>query len=69
MKEKSTPFCFVVGMVIGSEQTLGACLLPKTTLNVMDGEVDRLMQLTKNAICPISCIVPRKVSLGKEKSN
>ena len=42
------------------QQTKGACLVPKRALKVMDGEVNRVLQLTSNALVPISYIVPRK---------
>ncbi|KAG7153468.1 Coronin-7-like [Homarus americanus] len=44
----------------GSVQTKGACLVPKRGLDVMAGEVNRLLQLTSNAIIPITYQVPRK---------
>ncbi|XP_037794213.1 coronin-7-like [Penaeus monodon] len=44
----------------GSVQTKGACLVPKRGLDVMTGEVNRLLQLTSNAIIPITYQVPRK---------
>ncbi|XP_064108231.1 coronin-7-like isoform X2 [Macrobrachium nipponense] len=44
----------------GSVQTKGACLVPKRGLDVMSGEVNRLLQLTSNAIIPITYQVPRK---------
>ncbi|RXG69282.1 Coronin-7 [Armadillidium vulgare] len=43
-----------------SLQTKGACLVPKRGLNVMSGEVNRLLQLTSNAIVPLTYQVPRK---------
>lgn len=46
---------------LGSVQTKGACLVPKRGLDVMTGEVNRLLQLTSNAIIPITYQVPRKV--------
>ncbi|KAK8721825.1 hypothetical protein OTU49_012588 [Cherax quadricarinatus] len=44
----------------GSVQTKGACLVPKRGLDVMNGEVNRVLQLTSNAIIPITYQVPRK---------
>lgn len=41
----------------------GVGMVPKRALNVMEGEVDRLLLLTKHAIIPIPYIVPRKVRL------
>jgi hypothetical protein len=45
-----------------TEQLLGGCLAPKSTVDVMSGEVQRFFQLSKSAIVPISCVVPRRVS-------
>lgn len=46
-----------------TEQARGGALLPKHMLEVMDGEVDRLLILTNNNIIPIPYIIPRKVSI------
>lgn len=43
-----------------TEQVKGVGMVPKRALNVMEGEVDRLLLLTKQAIIPIPYIVPRK---------
>ncbi|KAJ8297930.1 hypothetical protein KUTeg_024461 [Tegillarca granosa] len=43
-----------------TEQARGGTLLPKHVLEVMDGEVDRLLVLTNNNIIPIPYIIPRK---------
>lgn len=42
------------------EQTKGACLVPKRALRVMEGEVNRIMQLTSSTVIPIMYQVPRK---------
>uniref|UniRef100_A0A915D2L2 Coronin n=1 Tax=Ditylenchus dipsaci TaxID=166011 RepID=A0A915D2L2_9BILA len=42
------------------DQSLGACLIPKKVCDVMNGEVQRIHQLTKNSVVPIQCIVPRR---------
>ncbi|XP_067641654.1 coronin-7 isoform X4 [Eurosta solidaginis] len=42
------------------EQTKGACLVPKRALKVMEGEVNRVLQLTSNMVIPIMYQVPRK---------
>lgn len=42
------------------QQSKGACLVPKRALRVMEGEANRVLQLTANAVVPISYIVPRK---------
>ena len=38
----------------------GACLVPKRALNVMTGEVNRVLQLANSSIIPITWQVPRK---------
>ena len=43
------------------QQSKGACLVPKRALRVMEGEVNRVLQLTANSVIPVSYIVPRKV--------
>ena len=45
----------------GSEQTKGACLVPKRAMNVMQGEVNRVLQLGNSSVVPITWQVPRKV--------
>ena len=42
-------------------QTKGLALLPKRAVDVMSCEVSRFMQLTQNAVVPISYHVQRKV--------
>lgn len=42
------------------EQTFGMGLAPKRILNVMEGEVARAFQLSKNMITPLPYIIPRK---------
>ncbi|XP_059140103.1 coronin-7-like [Physella acuta] len=42
------------------EQIKGAALVPKRAMNLMDGEVNRLLVLCRNTILPASYIVPRK---------
>merc|ERR1712142_907566 len=55
------PF-FIEGALkhMGSVQTKGACLVPKRGVDAMQGEVNRIMQLTPNSVIPITCQVPRK---------
>ncbi|GJQ82345.1 hypothetical protein Trydic_g416 [Trypoxylus dichotomus] len=48
------------GIRHSGEQTKGACLVPKRALNVMQGEVNRLLQLTSSSVIPITYQVPRK---------
>ena len=43
------------------EQIKGAALVPKRALNVMEGEVNRVILLAKKCIIPVPYIVPRKV--------
>lgn len=52
---------FIEGLRHTGEQTKGACLVPKRSLRVMDGEVNRVLQLTSNTVIPIMYQVPRKV--------
>lgn len=42
------------------QQTFGMGRAPKRILNVMEGEVERFFQLSKNAITPLPYIIPRK---------
>lgn len=53
------PF-LIEGIRHSGEQTKGACLVPKRALNVMQGEVNRILQLTSNSVVPITYQVPRK---------
>ncbi|XP_044254931.1 coronin-7 isoform X2 [Tribolium madens] len=48
------------GIRHSGEQTKGACLVPKRALNVMQGEVNRILQLTSTCVIPITYQVPRK---------
>ncbi|XP_069131157.1 coronin-7-like [Argopecten irradians] len=43
-----------------TEQIKGVAMVPKRLMNVMEGEVNRLLILTKSAIIPAPYIVPRK---------
>ncbi|EDS39520.1 coronin [Culex quinquefasciatus] len=52
----------IEGIRHSGEQTKGACLVPKRALRVMEGEVNRIMQLTSNSVIPIMYQVPRKVT-------
>ncbi|XP_052795520.1 coronin-7-like [Mya arenaria] len=42
------------------EQIRGACLVPKRAMEVMQGEVDRLLLLFPRSIAPLPYIVPRR---------
>ncbi|KAH0999665.1 hypothetical protein HUJ04_006049 [Dendroctonus ponderosae] len=50
----------IEGIRHSGEQTKGACLVPKRALNVMQGEVNRVLQLTSSSVVPITYQVPRK---------
>lgn len=50
----------IEGLRHTGEQTKGACLIPKRALNVMQGEVNRILQLTSGSVIPITYQVPRK---------
>lgn len=56
------PF-LIEGLRHTGEQTKGACLIPKRALKVMEGEVNRVLQLTSNMVIPIMYQVPRKVGV------
>lgn len=53
----------IEGLRHTGEQTKGACTIPKRALKVMEGEVNRVLQLTSNMVIPIMYQVPRKVRL------
>ncbi|ENN74720.1 hypothetical protein YQE_08702, partial [Dendroctonus ponderosae] len=44
----------IEGIRHSGEQTKGACLVPKRALNVMQGEVNRVLQLTSSSVVPIT---------------
>ncbi|XP_068081154.1 coronin-7 [Anabrus simplex] len=50
----------IEGIRHNGEQTKGACLVPKRALAVMQGEVNRVLQLTSSSVIPIMYQVPRK---------
>lgn len=54
------PFLQEATKYLGEVQAKGAALVPKRALEVMDGEVNRLLLLGQNCIVPISYQVPRK---------
>jgi coronin-7 len=54
------PF-IIEGLKYSGEQTKGACLVPKRAMDVMQGEVNRVLQLCDSSVCPITWQVPRKV--------
>lgn len=49
-------------LIKGAVSQAGACLLPKRAMDVMSGEVVRLLRLSNNCINPVSFVVPRKVA-------
>jgi len=51
---------FVEGLRYTGEQIKGACLIPKRAVDVMQGEVNRVLQLANSSIIPIMWQVPRK---------
>merc|ERR1719233_1184176 len=51
---------FVEGLRYTGEQIKGACLIPKRSVDVMQGEVNRVLQLANSSIIPIMWQVPRK---------
>ncbi|KAF8795020.1 Coronin-7 like protein [Argiope bruennichi] len=54
------PFLQEATKYLGEIQAKGAALVPKRALEVMDGEVNRILLLGQNCIVPISFQVPRK---------
>lgn len=54
------PF-IIEGLKYSGEQTKGACLVPKRAMDVMQGEVNRVLQLCDSSVTPITWQVPRKV--------
>ncbi len=50
----------VEGLKYSGEQTKGACLVPKRAMDVMQGEVNRVLQLCDSSIVPVTWQVPRK---------
>ena len=59
MADFGTEMSFLTARHTG-QQSKGACLVPKRALRVMDGEVNRVLQLTASSVVPVSYIVPRK---------
>ncbi|XP_057659505.1 coronin-7 isoform X1 [Diorhabda carinulata] len=51
---------FIEGIRHSGEQTKGVCLVPKRALNIMQGEVNRILQLTSSSVIPVTYQVPRK---------
>ena len=48
-------------MVDRTEQVKGVALVPKRAMDLMSGEVDRVLVLAANSIISVPYIVPRKV--------
>ena len=55
----NSPF-IVPGLRYSGEQTKGACLVPKRGLDVMNGEVNRILQVADTSVVPVTWQVPRK---------
>ena len=55
----SAPF-IAPGLRYSGEQTKGACLVPKRALDVMKGEVNRLLVVAATSVIPVTWQVPRK---------
>ncbi len=51
---------FVEGLRYSGDLTRGACLVPKRAMDVMSGEVNRILQLCAETVVPIPWQVPRK---------
>ncbi|XP_077983604.1 coronin-7-like [Glandiceps talaboti] len=56
----SDPYITLASNYMGDVQQKGVAMVPKRALNVMTGEVNRLLQLTQHAVVPITYQVPRK---------
>ncbi|XP_059078882.1 coronin-B-like isoform X3 [Tigriopus californicus] len=50
----------IEGLKYSGDQTKGACLVPKRSMDVMQGEVNRVLQLCDSSIVPVTWQVPRK---------
>lgn len=50
----------LTGSIDSVQQFKGAALVPKTSMNVMSGEVNRILLLASHNIIPVPYIVPRK---------
>ena len=51
-------------MMDRTDQIKGAALVPKRAMDLMSGEVDRVLVLAKNSIIVVPYIVPRKVCVS-----
>ena len=58
-----TFFCLKDSTQIFDEQHKGMAIVPKLAMDVMSGEVVRLLQLTKSTVVPLSYCVPRRVMI------
>eukprot|EP01087_Luapelamoeba_hula_P012555 TRINITY_DN3504_c1_g1_i2.p1 TRINITY_DN3504_c1_g1~~TRINITY_DN3504_c1_g1_i2.p1 ORF type:complete len:959 (+),score=181.75 TRINITY_DN3504_c1_g1_i2:34-2910(+) len=56
----TAPFLQPQSTVVSSVAQKGVALVPKRGLDVMEGEVDRVLKLCENEIVPVPFIVPRK---------
>ena len=56
----STPYLTMGASYLGKTETKSLCLIPKRAVDVMKCEIDRILQLTRRDIVPISFSVTRK---------
>eukprot|EP00158_Paraphelidium_tribonemae_P004903 Partr_v1_DN27042_c3_g1_i2_m29240 putative coronin 7 len=56
----TAPYGTVGTPLVVNSPISGLCLLPKRALNVMEGEVARVLAICGDSIAPLSFIVPRK---------
>ncbi|CAM1316049.1 CORO7 (predicted) [Pycnogonum litorale] len=54
------PYLTEASRFVSDVQSNGACLVPKRVMDVMQGEVDRILQLSSKCIVPITYQVPRR---------
>ncbi|XP_014681758.1 PREDICTED: coronin-7-like [Priapulus caudatus] len=54
------PFLTEASAFASDVQIVSICKVPKRGLNVMQGEVNRLLMLSQRAVVPVSYVVPRK---------
>ena len=56
----SSPYLSLASSYLGKTETKSLCLIPKRAVDVMKCEIDRILQLTRRDIVPISFSVTRK---------
>ncbi|XP_070554407.1 coronin-7-like [Ptychodera flava] len=57
---ENSPYLTQASVYMGDNQQKGVAMVPKRALNLMSGEVNRLLQLTQHAVIPVMYQVPRK---------